>query len=466
MEGAPVRGGRLVAATTGMILAIAAGALLVPPSAGAEFRTGFQEELYVTTDGALRESLFDRSVAANASVVRINVIWRVVAQTPPANPSDPDDPAYRFGALDAAVRAAADRGLLPVLMVYNAPDYATGPGLPGGVRRGSWMPDPAALADFMRAIATRYSGEFGDLPQVRHFQVWNEPNLSFWLAPQRDGRRVASAAFYREMLNSAYKAIKGVNRNNVVLTAGTAPFGDDSGPERVRPLEFWRKVLCLRNNLKQRCKQKAKFDILAHHPINVLGPPRESAAHRDDATTSDFKDVLKTLRAAERAKTVTKGRHQLWATELWWETNPPDTDRGRPLEKQARWLQQALFILWRQGADAVLNFQVQDAPYDPAAPQNSLQSGVYFINGEPKASATAWAFPFAAERRRKRIVVWGKAPVAGKLWIERQAEDGWRRVAKVKVRAGQVFTKKLAIKGTVHLRATVGGQASLSWRQR
>ena len=86
--------------------------------------------------------------------------------------------------------------------------------------------DPAALAAFSGAVATRYSGGFGGLPRVRHFQIWNEPNLSFWPSPQREGEREVSPDYYRKMLNSAYAAIKGVHADNQVVTAGTAPFGD------------------------------------------------------------------------------------------------------------------------------------------------------------------------------------------------------------------------------------------------
>ena len=334
------RGGRATAAVAVLCAAIAILTAL-PGGAGAAFRTGFQENQYVTADTALREALFDRTVAANASVVRINVIWRRLVASPPANPSDPADPAYRFGSLDAAVQAAARRGLRPLLTINDAPYFAEGPGGPADPdpdRVGSWRPDPAALAAFSGAVATRYSGGFGGLPRVRYFQIWNEPNLSFWLSPQREGEREVSPDHYRAMLNAAYAAIKGVHAGNQVVSAGTAPFGDEVfGDERVRPLEFLRKLLCLRDNLKRRCEQKTKFDILAHHPINAGGSPRDSAIHRDDATTSDFDLVVETLRAAERANTVTKGRHEAWATEIWWETEParqqpwPATRQAGPL---------------------------------------------------------------------------------------------------------------------------------------
>ena len=112
----------------------------------------------------------------------------------------------------------------------------------------------------------------------------------------------------------------------------------------------------------------------------------------------------------------------------------------------------------------VLNFQVQDAQ---RTLEGTLQSGVYFASGEPKPSATAWAFPFVGNRRAKRRVdAWGKAPVAGELRIQRRAKGGWRKVGQVSVDAGEVFTAKLSIRGATQLRATVGGQTSLPWRQR
>ena len=57
-------------------------------------------------------------------------------------------------------------------MLYDAPAWAEGPRRPSNAPRGTWRPDPVALGQFAEAAARRY-------PQIRHWQVWNEPNLVY-----------------------------------------------------------------------------------------------------------------------------------------------------------------------------------------------------------------------------------------------------------------------------------------------
>ncbi len=183
-----------------------------------------------------------------------------------------------------------------LILIVHAPSWAEGEDRPPGVRPGRWKPRSGPASDFGYAIAKRYSGSFPDpasegpaLPRVRHFQVWNEPNLT--LASQWEGDRPASAFIYRRLLNAFYRGIKSVNRSNVVVTGGTAPYGDGPGGSGVRPLLFWRTVMCLRNRdrlLPDRCPERANFDVLAHHPINTSGGPFQAALHPDDHLTQAF----------------------------------------------------------------------------------------------------------------------------------------------------------------------------------
>jgi hypothetical protein len=89
---------------------------------------------------------------------------------------------------------------------------------------------------------------------------------------------------------------------------------------------------------------------------------------------------------------------------------------------------------------------------------------VFFADGKPKPSFTAVRFPFVTQRlSRTRVRAWGKAPAGGKLRIERRGHARWRTVAKLSVRKGSVFTKKVRVHGSARLRATVAGQKSLPW---
>jgi hypothetical protein len=433
--------------------------------------TGFSDDLaYQAADSAGRNAAFEKSVDARAGIVRLNVIWRAVAPSLPAEAQNPADPAYGFARVDHAVEGAAAHGLDVLLTITSAPAYAEGPDRPADAPGGTWKPDPGAFADFATAVATRYSGSFAGLPRVRYYQAWNEPNLSVHLTPQYEGGSAASPSNYRQMLNAFFAAVKGVRPDNQVVTAGTAPYGDPPGGDRVRPLIFWRDVLCLRGRkLKdEACPTKADFDILAHHPINTSGGPRRSAVDPDDASTPDFKNVVRTLRAAERAKNVgTKGPHPLWATELWWDSNPPDTVEGVPIRKHARYIEEALYILWKQGARVVINLQLQDYRFDSQDPYADTSTGVLFADGSPKPAYTAFRFPFVTERKSKtKLIAWGKSPTAGKLVIQRKRGKGWTKMATVNVRAGEVFKTGLKLRGSQKLRAVVQGERSLVWTQR
>lgn len=450
--------------------ALAPAADAANPRAPRPLATGFSEARYMSADPQVRAALFDQTLAAGASYVRLTADWRAISRGVPADPRDPADPAYDFGLIDAAVRDADARGLVALVQVASAPEYAEAPDRPGSAAPGSWRPDPEALGAFATAIARRYSGHYSGLPRVGAFQLWNEPNLARFLTPQWSGGELAAAVHYRAMLNAFYAAVKAVDSALLVATGGTAPYGDPPGGPRSAPLAFWREVLCLDGGRKPErvpCPAKPRFDVLAHHPINTVGGPEEKSPGPDDVSTAEFGKLRSLLRAAERLGTVgTEGRHPLWATELWWDTKPPDAFEGVALRRHARWIARALHLLSRQGAEVVLNFQVRDLEYDPNDPFADTSSGVAFIDGTPKPAMTAFRFPLVAERRKNgRIVVWGRSPASGRLAIRRRARGLWVRVTSTQVIAGEVFKARLHLRGRQRLQARVGDERSLVWRR-
>ena len=225
-------------------------------------------------------------------------------------------------------------------------------------------------------LARRYSGNFRGLPRVRYFEAWNEPNLSSYLTPQWVGKRVSSSGLYRKMLNNFYAGVKRVQPHSKVIGGATAPFGDDvghpliPGSPRTRPLVFLRKLFCLKGSLKpSKCPTKPHLNVLSHHPVNVIASPENSAASPDDVLVADFHKLGKLLHAAERTGHVSpKKHHQLWATEIWWITKPPNNRIGVPVEKHARWLEQSLYLLWKQGARVVVNYRDPRYGLQPSPP--------------------------------------------------------------------------------------------------
>ncbi len=57
----------------------------------------------------------------------------------------------------------------------------------------------------------------------------------------------------------------------------------------------------------QNCPAPVRFDVLAHHPINTSGGPRRSAINPDDASSPDLDRIVRVLRGAETAGTVSAG---------------------------------------------------------------------------------------------------------------------------------------------------------------
>ena len=422
-------------------------------------------------DPAVRDLWLDRASDAGAGMVLLGADWSGIApQNRPAgfNPRNPADPAYSWERLDVGVRDATAHGFDVMILVTRAPGWALGPGNPG--YEGSWKPNPSDVADFGAAIAARYSGRFADpsnpgagaLPAVRMWQLWAEPNLALYLTPQYENGKPFAADHYRRMLAAFYPEIKAVDRHNEVVTGGLAPFGDPPGGLRTRPLAFFRDLLCLRGRKQLRrtsCSPKASFDVLAHNPINFPGGPDESAIHPDDVSSADLENVRRVLHAAERAHTIRpRGRHPLWATEFWWASKPPANGGVSP-QRQARRIEEALYLYWKARASVAIMLQIRDTtePYIGG-------TGLYFIDGTPKPALTAFRFPFVAERTSRQLVqAWGKAPAGGKLRIQRRSGAGWRTIDKLSVRRGSVFTARLRVEGRPKLRARVGADESLVW---
>ena len=255
--------------------------------------------------------------------------------------------------------------------------------------------------------------------------------------------------------------------DNVVLTAGTAPYGDAQDAGRIGPLAFWRDVLCLDPALRPTsCPARASFDILAHHPINTTGPPSQQPPQDDDVSTANLGALADVLRAAERAGTVaTPGRHPLWVTELWWETAPPDPYQGISPQLHARWLAQSIYLLWRQGANAVIYLSAGDGEYHPDLSLEVSGAGLFYLDGSAKPALRAFRFPFVVDRRGRGLVAWGRAPAAGRVKIFRAHGGRAERVKSIRVGSGEVFTASLPSNEGHRFWARVGGQRSLVWRR-
>src|ERR671922_1746826 len=211
------------------LVALVLACLALPGSASAADRldTAFQDPLDTAFHEPDAGSAYAVAHAAGASVVRVPVVWGNVSPKRPADPTNPDDPAYDWSSVDGRVASIQQAGMDPLVVLYAAPRWAR---RREPDRKRSLAPHTAPFAAFAAATARRYDGTRAPLGRVRYFEIWNEPNLGVYfsvrLGPQR----------YRALLNAAYRAIHGVAADNVVVAGGLGPFG--GGPSAGTPPRF------------------------------------------------------------------------------------------------------------------------------------------------------------------------------------------------------------------------------------
>jgi hypothetical protein len=441
-------------------------------------RVGFADGLFTSSEAPVRSEWLGLAPHTGASIARLNVSWMQIA--PKKKPAgfeagNSASPGYEWSTLDAAVREATEDGLKVLFTVYKAPTWAEGEERPTNANPGSWEPSATAYGEFAQALASRYNGTFpdptdpgGTLPAVNYYEAWNEPNLEEYLAPQWSGGENRAANLYRGLLNSFYAAVRKAAPGAKVLAGSLAPFGEEPGGTRTRPVLFLRNLLCLEGGIlrKTACPEPARFDILSDHPIAV-GPPTQSATSPLDATTPDLGRLTKVLERAEQTKrALPAGKKPLWVTEFWYDTNPPDPN-GLSLATQARWYEQDLYLFWRQGAQVAIALQLRDAP-EGKSYAATYQSGAYFLDGSAKPSATAFRFPFVAHRNGPfKVGFWGIAPHSGTLRVQALRDGGWKTLGSVTAKGpGVPFSGEVELTHYAKLRGVIGGDASLPWAQR
>jgi hypothetical protein len=374
----------------GLIAAALAAALVAAtaePADGSRYlRVGIYDEaqtLYGPVD-----KTFPLFKQLRVQELRLNLYWGGrfgVATRRPARATNPDDPAYRWALYDRTVVLAAAAGVHVVFSVYGTPGWAN------GGRGANVAPTrPTDLRNFAYAAAQRYSGTFTnedgvDLPAVKEWLAWNEPNNPVFLTPQfkrtSKGWRIVSAAAYAKICTAVYNGV------HATLLAGrrvgcgvTAPRGNNnpSAPRSsVSPLAFLR---------ASKTSGLKRFDAWAHHPY-YSGPSDEPTtkpvtAKGAPATAITLGNISDLIREVTRLY----GNKRIWITEYGYQTNPPDRLFGVSWAKQAAYLTQSFALARRNPRiDMMLWFLLKDEPG-----LGGWQSGLMTIGGKKKPSFAAF----------------------------------------------------------------------------
>lgn len=349
-------GGDDTAATT------AAPQLPTTPSAP-RAAVAVQDDRLVNLDTPVAERI-PMIAATGASMARIDVFWKDVAPTRPADATDPADPAYRFDRLDAIVTGLKGHGIEPILAVFNAPEWASGtttvtPAMP----YNSVPPDPEAFGQFMQAVSARYSGTFragGEtLPRVRVWELWNEPNQGIFLQPS--GGTAAWLDTYAGMVKHGYAAVKrGGGKDTVVLVGATGPRGK-TGPKAVGARDWLDGIV----------ERDLPLDAYSQHIYPAAAPRDVTKAVPSWAT---LPELMRTLHAWRPGTDV-------YITEAGYTTaTTPYRKVAVTEDEQARYLRDmfSLELTHDPHVKAIVWFNLQDNPNWPA--------GLLRVDGSEKPS--------------------------------------------------------------------------------
>ncbi|MDX6553828.1 MAG: hypothetical protein QOD86_23 [Miltoncostaeaceae bacterium] len=300
------------AAPAALITAVAAlGA--APAAWGASATLAVQNDRLSSSPVETIQAEADRVAEVHAKATRFDILWSLVAHTQPAEAADPADPAYDWSRIDAIMRALGEDGIVPIVTVYSAPPWAAnGRPIPEGTEVNPSAPNAVHFGRFMEAVARRYSGSYtppgatAPLPEIRHFEIWNEPNLGAFFSPQSRGGRRIGLVNYGRMLRDAYPRIKRVNKDAVVIAGVGGP--TSSTAENRTSAEDW---------VKGVVRTGAPFDAYSQHVYPSRPPNKQTIVIPSWSNLGSFLDALDRVpRTRGKALYITEAGYTTAATEF------------------------------------------------------------------------------------------------------------------------------------------------------
>ncbi len=272
-------------------------------------------------------------------------------------------PSFDWEAASALTGAVTGAGLELVPLLDGDPALGYAP--------------PAKPADFA-AWAGAFAARFG--PSIRHYIVWDEPNLaSHW------GGGPVNAAAYAAILAAAAEAIRAADADALIVAAPLAPTVE-TGPANLSDVRYLQ--------LLYEEGVAGAFDIVAAKPYGFDDGPEERRI------AADHFNFSRAILLRERMVAEGDAGKALWAGNWGWNSLPADWS-GRPsiwggaaidAATQAAWIRAGLARAEREwpwmGVMFLENWAI-------AAPADDPRAG-FSIAGRAAESALQAAPPLAA----------------------------------------------------------------------
>ena len=204
----------------------------------------------------------------------------------PANPADPNDPAYDWTRVDQVLIGLDQANITPIVSTYSTPTFAVdGRNTKFPSQYNPNAPIPQAYGLFMKAVATRYSGFFTTniggvptkLPRVRHSRSGTRPTSRTSSASTTPATSASTRAS-----KQAYRSIKEAQPNAVVI-AGVGGPRSSGGNGNVSAKVWMNKLVS---------DKSVKFDAYSQHIYPSQAPKFTSEAYAKVFPTWDSLDLI------------------------------------------------------------------------------------------------------------------------------------------------------------------------------
>jgi len=397
------------------LFSVLALALLAPTgaSASSHIQYGVQDDawlLYGPEAPAKRIQILQR---LGVDVVRLTLRWDTVAEREPAEPRDPDDPAYNWSLYEPMLSRLRAAHISVLLSLWGTPGWANEGEKPNNLPTSS-----TALASFAYAASKKY-------PWITKWTVWNEPNVRLFLIPN------SPRLYVTRLLNPAYVALKSANPRNLVAGGVTSPRKTPSG---VSPIAWIRGMRAAH----------ARLDAYAQNPYPVRPGETPTSGGCWRCTEVTMATLPKLISEVKRDF---GSRTRIWLTEYGYNSKPPSKWLGVSNALQARYVGEAALRAYLSArVDLLIHFLVRDEPN-----ATRWTSGFYTSRGKVKPSFAAYALPFTqVSRRGKHTTVWGQVrPRSGRQPYRLQQLRGgrWRWVGSTKLTTGGGFLRRVVTAG-------------------
>ena len=392
--------------------------------------------------------------------VHVYMSWSSIAPDAPSatrpqfDATDPGAyPAAGWAPYDAVVRGLAARHLgIDLALAGPPPIWAEAAGGSKYDRKeNDYEPNAADYGQWVRAVATRYSGHYtpagasSPLPRVNFWSIWNEPNLGTFLAPETvSGKSAVEVAprLYRALVNAAWSALHATGHgSDTTLIGELAPAGSNFPGARkgefgvfgnMPPLQFLRALYCVDAGYKplsgtaatQRgcpatASASAKFAAqnpalfnasgVADHPYPQGLPPNQGSPGEPDY--AELAEISKLERVLDQVTHLygSSTRFPIWSTEFGYVTDPPNTAGGSvPVKTAAMYLNWAEYLTW---ANPRLKSYDQYLMNDPST-ADGFTTGLKTFAGKPKVTMAAYRMPLylpvSSTAKGHPLIVWGE----------------------------------------------------------